>query len=146
MSMPDDNAEQYQLKGFEKLRSEIETTLNAVWSNERYGVAACGAVWSWLITQNTHALLPWVLPLIIVLAGWGRNGSLYMHLFIMGEYLRTGETRMLGPKGGWDVYFDMRRNEGWIFWLRFIRDNMVWGVLSATGILALIFKEHLLHK
>jgi hypothetical protein len=137
-------AEQYRLKEFEKLRSEIETTLNAAWSNERYGVIACGAVWSWLITQHIHLMLPWTLPLIIVIAGWGRNASLFLHLLIMGEYMRVVEREVLSPSGGWDVYFDKRRNETVTYWLRFVGDNMVWGVLLVAGAAAMVFKRYLL--
>ncbi|HWG39444.1 MAG TPA: hypothetical protein VN658_02750 [Candidatus Acidoferrales bacterium] len=126
--------EQYRLKEFEKLRDEIEATLNAAWSNERYGVIACGAVWSWLISQKIPYPTLWALPLLIVVAGWGRNGGLYSHLFLMAEYMRTVERGFLGPQGGWDVYFDAKRNEKLIFYFRFVTDNIVWGALFLTAL------------
>ncbi len=58
------SAEEYRLKEFEKLRSEIEATLNTVWSNERYGVAAFGAVASWLFSQNYLGTIGWFLPFL----------------------------------------------------------------------------------
>jgi len=130
-------AEENRLKEFEKLRSEIEATLNTVWSNERYGVAAFGAAWSWLATQQHQTTLGWSLPLVIAVAGFLRNQTLYMHLFIVGNYLRLVETKFLGPEGGWDVYFEKHRRPR-KFSLRTLGDDTVWIVLAAAGAVRLI--------
>jgi hypothetical protein len=138
-----DLIEQYRLKEFEKLRSEVEATLNTIWSNERYAVIACGAVWSWLIAQHNSLTALWCLPFIVIAAGWARNAALILHLIWMAEYVRQGETEVLGVPGGWEVFFYKRRNESTAYWIRFLGDNAVWGILLVVAFGALWAKNHL---
>jgi hypothetical protein len=128
--------EQYLLKEFEKLRGEIEATLNNVWSNERYGVVAFGAVWSWLASRHVSSVAAWSLPIVIAIAGFSRNWSLYRHLFLMGDYMRTVEISLVGEKGAWEIYFEKRRKEKQ--WFRFVGDHVIWIVLCVADVVLLI--------
>ena len=132
----------FNLKEYEALRVEINDTLREIRMIERYAVAGSGAIWAWLATRpNLHAAV-WVLPLMLVAAGFIRNSILYAHVKQLGDYIRLIEAHILkgseGPRG-WEGYLKpIADKDSFAF-----EESMVWVVLAVVGVLALAFHNQI---
>jgi hypothetical protein len=132
----------FNLKEYEALRVEINDTLREIRMIERYAVAGSGAIWAWLATRpNLHAAA-WVLPLLLVAAGFIRNSILYAHVRQLADYIRLIEEYLLkdspGPKG-WEGYLKpIAEKNSFAF-----EESIVWVFLLLVGVLALAFHNQI---
>src|SRR5947209_16801814 len=85
----------FNLKEYEALRVEINDTLREIRMIERYAVAASGAIWAWVATRPNLHVAVWVLPLLLVAAGFIRNSILYAHVRQLSDYIRLLEQHIL---------------------------------------------------
>jgi hypothetical protein len=132
----------FNLKEYEALRVEINDTLREIRMIERYAVAGSGAIWAWLATRPNLHIAVWVLPLMLVAAGFLRNSILYAHVRQLGDYIRLIEEHILkdsnGPKG-WEGYFKPIAEKDSFA----VEESMVWAMLTLVGILGLVFHNHI---
>lgn len=136
------HARVFNLKEYEALRIEINDTLREIRAIERYAVAGSGAIWAWLATRPSLHAAVWVIPLLLVAAGFIRNSILYAHVRQLGDYIRQIEEHLLkgsgGPRG-WEGYFKpIAEKDSFAF-----EEGMVWMVLALVGILALVFHNQI---
>lgn len=98
---------------YDMVRREIESCVAESRANERYAVAATGAVWTWLATHRpdvpSQFRIVWAVPALLAALGFIRNIGLQADVRRAAAYLEQLEAHLTNAPGhsdppGWETY------------------------------------------
>jgi hypothetical protein len=103
----------FYLKEYEALRSEIESMLSDSRSLERNVVFAVGATWAWLATHSVPKAI-WWMPVFLTVLGALRSLALLKTFGIFSDYIKKIESRfcVIESIKGWETFSHPRKH--WI--------------------------------
>jgi hypothetical protein len=127
----DEQAKEFLLVEFNKLRDEILQSLKETWNLERQSVIAAGVIWTWCLANAKtpgYTILIWT-PLAITTLSALRSLGLLLQMQHLGRYVRRLEQDFPLPKGlGWEssaLNDQFRRFAGIVFWVILIAMTVV---------------------
>ena len=122
---------------YQCLRNEIDSILKDMRTFAMYSIIATGAIWAWLLTDNTNYLYNFLrfLPAIIVLILYIYIKSIIRDVRMIGDYISKIEALFALPNGiGWETQLKSIRWPIKRLWL----ENVYWFIIFAANVVAAI--------
>lgn len=136
--------DEFILKEYEVVRSEMDETVKETRVLERYALIVFGGIWSWYIANPGHDAIRWLpFPIIFFLAL--RAKSLIDHIKNLEEYLMKIEQKFALPdnsdlpdKFGFEHYFKqkggtLKRRTTYFFWAILVLASLIIPIFFKVG-------------
>ena len=138
-------ATEFLLEEQKQRRTELDSVIGRMESDQRNGLLFTGAVWAWLITNQQMVtgranLIAAALPALVIAFFYYRYTGLLEFTGTIADYTRLLEQKFQLPEGlGWEKYvYELRRTGKWprslgkrakLLWASLLLLNAIIGVL-----------------